>query len=310
METELDRRQLLLNTAGAAAGLVINDLFRRLEQTQKITAGPPYIGFDTAWISAHYIDRPDDASGLPDAKQMRRDGVAFHFAKAGEGVDYNDRFFAESRENAASAEILFGAYQFLRAGRGREQAQAAYERLRATGGTKGLVNIIDVELSPSGAPSPNYSDILSYWSEFTRLVPHAPLLIYTSGEYWNNRYLLGRSLPQPPPPAPPNSQLWWASYYTPKGSRRAVQGDAFAISRFATPPGAPDDPYPRRQVADWKEYAIRQFTDQAHYQDFNGQDRGNGHKRTIDCNVSFRPWKDLLALAGLELGDLPHPRRQ
>ena len=231
-----------------------------------MAAAAPLVGPDTS----HY-------QTIMDAKRAYAQGYRYHIAKATQGTGFKDSKFATSRANAAAAGLIPGAYHFLNGGSGAAQADFFVNRMKATGGTKGIMMMLDVEASASG--NPTYADVVAFSNRFKQLVPGRTLIIYTGRWYWGSRAqrgYLGN------PKAPAGTVLAISIYSN-------CTGTAFTILKCVTPQGAAGEPYVADPLNGWSKYYFRQFTDKAIVANVS----------PVDANVTYESLTSLKALAGL-----------
>ncbi|MGQ0465697.1 MAG: glycoside hydrolase family 25 protein [Sporichthyaceae bacterium] len=265
-----------------------------VEKIRLTTAGP-YVGPDVAKRQQDFGD--GGATGLLDANDLLADGVDFLFAKASEGRTFVDGYFAENRRRANAAGLLFGAYHYLSPGNGAAQAEAFHNRLLATGGTRGVMLMVDVEFSDQAMTrGPSYDDVLAFTRRLGELVPDRRIIVYTLGRYWGKESSTGEL---GNPPAPPNTVLNWASY---------LQGRAPAFE-LADRVVNGSNPYLVNRVGTWENYTFRQFTSTATYRQYQGQRLASlkQGQSTMDFNITFVPRDELLGLAGLTAADAVVP---
>jgi hypothetical protein len=265
----------------------------------------PLVGPDTAEVSMDL--HPGKTGGWRaaklDARQMVRDGIAYHLAKATQGTDFQDVFFAPARKEAAKANLLFGGYHFLEHGNGARQADYFLNRLQRTGGTKGVIGMLDVEdYQENGRDlSPDYRDIQDFCHRYREHFPKRPLLLYSPSYYWGDAGRHGRL---GNPPAPKGTLLDWPQYVD--GS-----GPAKSLLKHISPKST-NDVYQAHQYNGYAEPFMRQYTTNGFYQQYQGQPVPDnpamqGAGRVLDFNVCYQPWDDMLHLAGLQPGAIPHP---
>jgi len=270
-----------------------------------LSATGPYLGPDVAKRQQDFANPNRSATenmnaGLLDPAAMLADGVDFEFAKASQGTWFSDGYFAENRARAQQAGLLFGAYHFLEKGDGAAQANAFFQRLRDTGGTAGVMMMVDVEWRDEAETSgPSYADVTAFCDRLHELVPGRQIVLYTMARYWGKPTAPGKL---GNPAAPAGTVLNWASYLD--GTKPVA-----ALAVDVAVPGTDSDPYPRNQVGSWQTYTFRQFTSTGTYAQYKNQkmNHPDAGQSTLDFNISFANRDQLLALAGLTGLDAVEP---
>ncbi len=223
-------------------------------------------------------------NGILDASRLKAEGMVYHWMKVSQGRYFNDSVFATSRSNAVRAGLIPGGYHFLEAGNGAAQCLHYLDRLNATGGIKGIMLAVDVELQNS-TTGPSYQDVLNFLAECKARTPGRTWVIYTGAWYWGNstqRGYLGN------PPAPSGTVLWISKYVSGTGS-------ALSLLSKVTPQGDPNEPYAAAPINGWPEYAFRQYSESATIAGVT----------PIDANVTYKGLTFLRSLAGL--AEAPKP---
>jgi hypothetical protein len=263
-----------------------------------LDAEGPYIGLDTAKAQLDFkvtgnTEEQDKAYGLLDANKLKQAGFDFEFAKATEGIGLADGYFADTRKRAADAKLLFGAYHYLDAGNGAGQADAYVKRLNETGGTAGIIMMLDVEYeNEKTALGPSYQDVLDFNTRLHELVPGRTLLLYTYDDYWGNQANPGQLHN---PASPPGTVLNWAFWINEKR-----QGPADKLLKVISLPGTPEDPYKTHKLGDWDEVAVRQYTMKGTFGHFDGKGPAGATagQKTLDFDTSTLSHDELLRLGG------------
>jgi len=142
--------------------------------------------------------------GVVDYNAVKRAGHTFAFIKATEGTSYSYvDWYKTNAPKVRAAGLIFGAYHFLRADRD-PAAQARYY-VQTVGNFNGVVAILDVETAANGT-MPLIQHVRAWVTEFRRLVPNKPLVIYTGRWYWVGH--MGN------PPGSDLGPLWHSEYET------------------------------------------------------------------------------------------------
>jgi GH25 family lysozyme M1 (1,4-beta-N-acetylmuramidase) len=131
-----------------------------------------------------------------DWSAVARAGHAFAWCKATEDVTFVDDRFAENYTGIRSAGLVRGAYHFLRhESSAADQAQHFVDTVGQHGGLDGSMAAVDVEtrtfvdehghqIKPPTNPTP--AQVREFATEFRRLVPGHPLVIYTGHGWWTS----------------------------------------------------------------------------------------------------------------------------
>ena len=110
--------------------------------------------------------------------QVAREGFVAAACKATEGVGFRDPQFDTFIPQVQAAGMIPGAYHYLRAGDGAEQARQFLARVRDHGGPGGWLIQLDCE-------SDGYGREMAAWAaEWVRLTDNHPFLIYSAAFWW------------------------------------------------------------------------------------------------------------------------------
>jgi lysozyme len=119
-------------------------------------------------------------------------GHDFAIIKATDGTSY--RYIDWFRTNflkVRAAGLVPGAYHFLNRADGTAQARYYVGEVNRAGGFQGVLAVVDVEKNADGT-YPGISTVRAFVTEFRRLVPGHPLIVYTGRWFWvgyiNNPY--------------------------------------------------------------------------------------------------------------------------
>lgn len=242
----------------------------------------PTFGIDTA---KYQFGTAEDGF---DRTELLAQGISYQIHRATRGMPGAirdlDPNYADNRERAKAAKLLFGAYHFLETGEAAAQADRFVTYLQQTGGTDNLICCLDVETyedHDGATKGPNYDDVLAFNQRFHELIPDRPLVAYIGAHWWGD---VKRAGALNNPPAPPGTVLW-QPHYLPNELRGKAPNDYF---EHISKPGAPDDAWPSRAIGTYSHYAFRQFTSGAIVR----------HMNPIDLNISFLPFDQLRRLAG------------
>jgi GH25 family lysozyme M1 (1,4-beta-N-acetylmuramidase) len=128
----------------------------------------------------------------------------FAIIKATDGAAYSHTdWYRQNMAKMAATDLIPGAYHFLRTNSsGRDQARFFVETV---GDFEGKLAVCDVETGP-GDTHPGIRTVNDFATEFARLVPGHPLIIYTGRWYWVG--ILGD------PPGAHLGPLWHSEYET------------------------------------------------------------------------------------------------
>lgn len=118
--------------------------------------------------------------GHIDFRAVRGAGHKVAILKATEGRTFKDSRFDTNLSNARAAGLGIGAYHFLRAGNGSDQAEWFH---RVTGGCPGMVPILDCETGHDGT-NPSFADVKSFIDRFGALTGGRPVVLYTYNAWW------------------------------------------------------------------------------------------------------------------------------
>ena len=110
-------------------------------------------------------------------------GCAFAFAKATEGTNVTDLYFAANWSGMKAAGLLRGAYHFFRAGEPAEQ-QAAHFLSTVQFEPGDLPPVIDIEVN-DGVPNQTLVGGVQTWLDAVEPVAGATPIIYTDTPFWN-----------------------------------------------------------------------------------------------------------------------------
>lgn len=127
----------------------------------------------------HGIDVSNWQKSVDWAQHARR-GVAFAFAKATEGGDWTDRWFARNWDRMRENWIVCGAYHFARPdGDPEEQARHFLRTIRAAGGLRrGDLIALDLETSDGAKPG-RVARFARYWCGFVERRTGIRPFVYT-----------------------------------------------------------------------------------------------------------------------------------
>ncbi len=128
--------------------------------------------------------------------QLAASGQAFSYAKATEGVQFTDPYFAANNSGAKANGLYAGAYHYARPDRSSGKAQADYflDRAQYLNDGRTLPPMLDVEWpwDGSGSPYPCYGltpdQMVSWVHDFVneiRARTGRPTMIYTNVNWWN-----------------------------------------------------------------------------------------------------------------------------
>lgn len=107
-------------------------------------------------------------------------GHKFAIIKATEGMNFRDRLFNENLVGAQNAEMVAGAYHFLRSDSDAEVQ--ANHFLDTVGRTEGILCALDVE--SYGSSQPTIAQVYKFAHVFRHRTHGHPLIIYTGRWYW------------------------------------------------------------------------------------------------------------------------------
>lgn len=264
----------------------------------------PLYGPDTSRVQ---VDG-DVTTGVLDAARMLQEGFSYHLFKGTRGDGsygvHQDPLMPHSRRQAEDAGLPFGIYHFLEHGNATLQNDRYFDYLESTGGTTGMMHIVDVESYPNEAgvrENSTYEDVLEYCERYRQNTSGmGRLIIYTASWYWGDvkeAGVLGN------PAAPPDTELWWCRLV--RGNRPNPMGTIQQLDPLVSRPSDADDPWKTEQLGTWAYPAFRQFTFNGLLQQFDGSVRNTGQQydgtnlKIADLNASFYPLPRLRALAGL-----------
>lgn len=117
--------------------------------------------------------------GEIDWRSVASDGIAFAWIKATDGARGIDKSFAKNWAGALYAEVKRGAYHFMRAGPGREQAEH-FLRIYPGGGE--LPPVLDLERADDTKEVPNILESLA-WIEIVAAETGVQPMVYTSPSF-------------------------------------------------------------------------------------------------------------------------------
>ncbi len=115
-------------------------------------------------------------------------GVRWAIFKATQGTGFVDPSFAANRRKAEKRGILVGAYHFLQRGNGKAQADHFLRTVRATGATRDIPLIVDVERVPTPTPAddPDWRTVRDFLRRIRQKAPRSERWVYSSSGYWRS----------------------------------------------------------------------------------------------------------------------------
>jgi hypothetical protein len=149
---------------------------------------------DLTWL----VDLSNWNAGV-DVGQIAAEGYSAAICKATEGVTWRDGQFDTWIPRIAAAGMIPGAYHYLRAGDGYDQAHAFHDRIRDHGGPNGWIIAVDNEKDANLATTTMFVDV---WNAIT---DGHPILMYTGSWWWTPRAWNGVDL---------TPDLWHSHYVT------------------------------------------------------------------------------------------------
>ena len=306
---------------------------QRLSQESLAGQNSFFVGPDTAHVTEHNLDNPKPYNGLLNSAQMARDGIAYNLMRVGKANEAIDGYLERSRKDNYDAGILPGLYSIALSSRAvsiDKQASTLTERIVDTDPTQnadprkveGLL-VLDVETISHGVTSidPSFQDVIDLTAAIRKnFGEHRPIIVYTGSFYWGDNS--GRKGTLGNPGTVSNTNLWIASWLRDnQNTNRRLHQDKYGnligpieeLIPKVSRPGTSGDPYRNHRLKGYNDYAIRQFTATALYQQLQNQSinatYGSTDKRaTIDFNISFSAWSRLCKLANVPDGKYPEPR--
>jgi GH25 family lysozyme M1 (1,4-beta-N-acetylmuramidase) len=115
---------------------------------------------------------------------LARQGYSFAVVKASEGTSFipgtgDDPTFASWIRRIRAAEMIPGAYHWLKRGSAAAQARHFHNQLVPVGGSEGLIIQLDCE------DNATWADLQAWHDEWNRLSNNHPYFIYTGSWWWN-----------------------------------------------------------------------------------------------------------------------------
>ena len=173
--------------------------------------------------------------GSFDVARAAAEGYSAILCKATEGTTFRDSTFDRNLPLIMAAELIPGAYHFLRSSDGAAQARAFHARVAANGGPAGWLIALDNEADATW-------DVTCAWvTEWNRLTDHHPFLMYSGAWWWGPRGWSGAQL----------TPYLWHSHY--------VNGSDLGSALYAKVPGSWWSP----GYGGWGTATLLQFTSQA-----------------------------------------------
>jgi lysozyme len=139
--------------------------------------------------------------------QVAASGKSFAFAKASEGVDYSDPYFAQNWAGIHAAGMVRGAYHFARPSENNAQEEVDHflSCLKAVGGLQsGDLIVLDIEDTDVSAEA-DLEDWVSGWLEAVEEATGCIPILYSGLWYMGPHGLIGGSILE-------NYPLWLAAY--------------------------------------------------------------------------------------------------
>jgi GH25 family lysozyme M1 (1,4-beta-N-acetylmuramidase) len=119
--------------------------------------------------------------GDVDWRAVAAAGHSFAIIKATEGTSYGyTGWWYQNAREVEAAGLTLGAYHFLRAGNGADQARYF---VKTVDSFRGRIAVLDVEKAANGT-YPGMREVVAFVTEFRRLTGDHPLVIYTGGWFW------------------------------------------------------------------------------------------------------------------------------
>jgi len=210
--------------------------------------------------------------GTFDVARAVSEGYSGVWMKATEGTSFRDKMFDTFARQVLDTEAVPGAYHYLRAGSGRAQCDAFYDRIRDHGGPEGWLAACDNEADASWQTT---QDFFARWRE---LAGDHPLFMYSGNWWWSN----GRN--------------WNGSALTPYlWDSRYVSGSGAGSVLYTRVPASWWTP----RYGGWGAVTVLQFSSSA-----------TVAGRTVDVNAFRGSVAELRALARSGSGEQPVTRRR
>jgi GH25 family lysozyme M1 (1,4-beta-N-acetylmuramidase) len=133
------------------------------------------------------IDVSGNQGGIDFAKVAATGQANWVYAKATEGVTFDDDHFALYHDACKANNIPFGAYHFLRFNPVDDPVAQAQHFLKAINGRQGqLIPMVDVEVIDNQPTTLITATIASFMAEVEKTLGGKLMLLYTYYSYWNS----------------------------------------------------------------------------------------------------------------------------
>lgn len=205
-----------------------------------------------------YLFDVSNHQGWFDTDLAIKEGYAGGLFKTSEDITYRDPTFCANVAACRGAGGIPGAYHFLRAGNGAQQARIFHSIVAAAGGPGGMLCSCDNETDAT------WHDTMDFYAEWNRLTGNHPLIMYSGAWWWQPRGWAGSSL----------TPYLWHSHY--------VSGSGYGSSLYASVP----DSWWSPGYGGWGRATILQFSESATV----------AHRSPIDVSAFLGTIDDLRAL--------------
>jgi lysozyme len=133
------------------------------------------------------IDVSGNQGGIDFAKAATTDQVKWVYAKATEGVTFDDDHFALYHDACKKNGIPFGAYHFLRFNAVDDPIAQAQHFLNVINGREGqLIPMVDVEVADGQSKDAITTTIAGFMGEVERTLGGKRVLLYTYYSFWQS----------------------------------------------------------------------------------------------------------------------------